>query len=84
MAKFAPLYVGQHAAFESYGKKPAYFDPDQLYDLDADPDEMVNLANDPRFQEVLESMKAIFQQHLSNLPGTFGEFKTSDELDDRY
>jgi arylsulfatase A-like enzyme len=63
---------GGQAENESYGKKPGYFDPDQLYDLEADPNEMVNLANDPAYSEILDEMKAELQKYLDTLPGKFG------------
>ncbi|NND09158.1 MAG: sulfatase-like hydrolase/transferase [Saprospiraceae bacterium] len=72
---FSAIPGGQSAEYESYGKKPAYFDPDQLYDLEEDPNEMVNLANDPEYQEVLTGMKKEMQSYLKDLPGTFGELK---------
>ena len=34
-------------------------DPDQLFDLDADPHERINLANDPRHAEAYAKLKAI-------------------------
>ena len=34
-------------------------DPDQLFDLDADPHERINLANDPRHAEAYAGLKAI-------------------------
>lgn len=55
----------------SYGKYPAYFDPDQLYDIDADPNEQVNLANDPAYQSQLEEMKAELRKYVERLPGNF-------------
>jgi len=62
---------GGDAEHRSYGKKSGYFDLDQLYDLEADPDEMVNLVDDPGHQEVLKEMKAELQKYLDDLPGKF-------------
>ena len=62
---------GGHAENQSYGKKPGYFDPDQLYDLAADPNEMNNLANDPEYSEILLEMKTELQKYLDDLPGKF-------------
>lgn len=53
---------------------PHYYDEDQLYHLEADPTEQNNLAEDPRFEEVLADMKTELTKHLSKAPGTFGEF----------
>lgn len=55
----------------SYGKLPGYFDPDQLYDLEADPGELVNLAGNPEYQTVLDDMKNELQKYIEKLPGTF-------------
>ena len=66
---------GRGAELESYGKKPGYFDADQLYDLEADPDEMVNLAKNGDFQDVLTDLKMEMSKYLNNLPGKFGELK---------
>lgn len=65
----------QGNALKHYAKN--YFDSDQLYDLENDPKEQKNLANDPQYQNQLLKMKAILKQYLNKVPGTFGEFKTS-------
>jgi arylsulfatase A-like enzyme len=62
---------GGHAENHSYGKKPGYFDPDQLYDLAADPGEMNNLATNPEYGEILLQLKAELQKYLDDLPGKF-------------
>jgi arylsulfatase A-like enzyme len=62
---------GGQAEHGSYGKLPGYFDPDQLYDLEADPGEKVNLAGNPEYGEVLIEMKAVLQEYLDVLPGKF-------------
>ena len=73
-APFSHLEVvpgGGQAENETYGKKPGYFDPDQLYDIDADPDEMVNLANRPEYKDKLKELKSELQKYIENLPGKF-------------
>jgi arylsulfatase A-like enzyme len=62
---------GGHAENQSYGTKPGYFDPDQLYDLSSDPNEMHNLAADPAYQDTLLDLKAELRKYLENLPGKF-------------
>jgi hypothetical protein len=62
---------GGHAENQSYGQKPGYFDPDQLYDLSTDPDELKNLAADPAYQEILLELKAELRKYLDDLPGKF-------------
>jgi arylsulfatase A-like enzyme len=56
---------------------PAYFDPDQLYDLRTDPDEQRNLANDPQYATKLDEMKQRLNVYLQSLPGGFAELKPS-------
>ena len=58
----------------SSGEFPAYFDPDQLYDLEADPWEQQNLAGDPRCAEIVARMQDTLRRELTRLPHTFGEF----------
>ena len=64
-------------AWQSHHKH--FFDKDQLYDLENDPDETVNLAYDPKYSGVLKEMKRKLRQECVNLPGTFAEFKTIDD-----
>ncbi|HCO96574.1 MAG TPA: sulfatase [Phycisphaerales bacterium] len=62
-------------ALRHYAKN--YFAPDQLYDLENDPEEQNNLADSPGYKNVLLEMKSLLKEHLKSVPGTFGEFKTS-------
>ena len=62
---------GGNAEHESYGSRPGYFDPDQLYDLEKDPGEEANLAGHPDYQEILEEMKETLKVYTENLPGKF-------------
>ena len=55
-------------AIEAY---PSYFDPDQLFDIEQDPDERHNLADDPAYAEVLAMMKARLQLHLDTFNHPF-------------
>lgn len=65
----------QGNALKHYAKN--YFDPDQLYDLENDPEEQNNLADNPKYVNVLREMRFLLKEHLDNVPGTFGEFKPS-------
>jgi arylsulfatase A-like enzyme len=60
--------------WKAMDKHPHYFDEDQLYNLNRDPEETVNLAEKPGYQEELEKMKAELNRYVKNLPGDFGEF----------
>ncbi len=62
---------GGIAEHGSYGTRPGYFDADQLYDLEADPGEEVNLAGDPDYQEILGKMKEELKGYTKSLPGRF-------------
>ncbi len=62
---------GGQAEHESYGKLPGYFDNDQLYNLETDPGELNNLANNPDYQKKLMEMKKELQTYLDDLPGKF-------------
>jgi len=66
---------GAHAEHSTTGKKPHYYDPDQLFNLADDPGENSNLAGDPAYAEKLAEMKELMRRHVQNLPGVFGEFK---------
>jgi arylsulfatase A-like enzyme len=50
---------------------PSYFDPDQLFDLEQDPDEQRNLAEDPAHAAVLALMKERLQRHLDTFDHPF-------------
>ncbi len=62
---------GGQAENETYGVLPGYFDTDQLYDLEKDPKEQVNLADDPQYEEILQEMKNALKGFTSDLPGKF-------------
>ena len=56
--------------------KPCYFDEDQIFDLDKDPQEVSNLFNDPEKKSLVKQMKRSLIQNLQKMPGTYAEFKT--------
>jgi len=58
---------------------PAYFDPDQLYNLEEDPDEQNNLANHPEYAAVLKRMQQALKQQLETVPGGFPDFVSARE-----
>ncbi len=53
---------------------PNYFDFDQMYDLQVDPFEQVNLACYPQYQQTLATLQSLLSGHLRALPHRFGEF----------
>jgi arylsulfatase A-like enzyme len=66
-----PLNLQETAA----ARHPAYPDADQLYDLEKDPDEQVNLAGNAQYAQTLAEMKARLKEFLDTFPRPFGEFK---------
>jgi arylsulfatase A-like enzyme len=54
---------------------PAYYDMDQLYDLEKDPQEQSNLAANPEYADVLARMKKMIADEMEDMPRPFGEFK---------
>lgn len=62
---------GGDAEHATYGNKSGFFDANQLYDLESDPEEENNLANDAEYEKVLEEMKLEMQSYLDELPGKF-------------
>ncbi len=62
---------GGQAENETYGKKPGYFDADQLYNIQEDPDELNNLADNSEFGKILDDLKAELKSYIADLPGSF-------------
>jgi arylsulfatase A-like enzyme len=50
---------------------PHYFAPDQLYDLETDPYEQINLVDDPGSAEMLNRLKHALSDHLATIPRDF-------------
>ncbi|MCK4921755.1 MAG: sulfatase-like hydrolase/transferase [Bacteroidales bacterium] len=59
-------------------KYPAYFDADQLYNLEEDPNEQNNLAAIPEYLDIMNEMKEELQIYIDKLPGGFAEFKEDE------
>lgn len=51
--------------------KPHYFDPEQLYNLDADPFERHNLIHDPACTEILKELREMLHRITDTLPGPY-------------
>ena len=47
----------------------------ELYDANADPWNMKNLADDPKYAEKMQEMKAELVKYLNKLPGSFADLK---------
>lgn len=68
---FSLVPGGEQAENESYGKLPAYFDRDQLYNIKLDPFEQRNLISDEDHEEIFGELKKELLDHLSTMPGRF-------------
>lgn len=53
---------------------PAFYYPDQLYDMDIDPHEVVNYSTLPEYADVLADMKGRTRRWLRTFDNPFGEF----------
>jgi N-sulfoglucosamine sulfohydrolase len=47
---------------------------EELYDLDSDPAEMINLSADSDYQEVLTTMRSILDEHMEETDDPFRHF----------
>ena len=72
-----PYYVrNQHLGYHSGIYNKDYFDKDQLYDLNNDPDEKNNICNSNT--EEVEKMKRLLVEYLRSFPGRpYGEMVRS-------
>ncbi|MFR9545389.1 MAG: sulfatase-like hydrolase/transferase [Rikenellaceae bacterium] len=55
---------------------PAYYDDDQLYDIENDYNEQHNLYSEEEYAETREKMRSLMQDFISKLPYDFGEYKS--------
>lgn len=62
---------GGAAEASSTGKLPGYYDADQLYDLESDPGELNNIAQDSQYSDVLAEMKKELTIFTGTLAGEF-------------
>lgn len=67
------LVANSHLGFNSSKHNPNYFQADQLYDLENDPQEKTNVLD--QHPEVVADLKARLKKHLTSFPNRpFGEF----------
>lgn len=62
---------GGGAEHNAYLNHPNFSEPDQLYDLKNDPEEKVNLINNPKYANKLKELKAELKKYIASLPGKF-------------
>ncbi|MER2491796.1 sulfatase family protein [Catenovulum sediminis] len=65
--------------YNAHELHPHYFDFDQLYNLEQDPKEQHNLANNPEYASILTDLKKRLSLYVTPMPHDFGEFKKSTE-----
>lgn len=68
---------GGDAEFKATLRYKSYTDRNQLYDLSKDPTEQNNLFGKPGYEKITKQLQQELIDHLKDLPGTFGEFKTN-------
>ncbi len=64
--------------------KPSYFAPNQLYNLEQDPNERVNVVDDPAYADVVRDMQAELAKITSDLSGPFPMEVPAFMRSDRY
>ncbi len=67
-----PYYVALRQGKYKYIHYLAGNEPEELYDLQDDPEELTNLATESRLQETLEGMRTALQEELRNADAKFG------------
>ncbi len=72
-------YISRSGIGVRGAKHPGFFEEDQLYDLDKDPDEMKNLVGDPKYKEKIKQMKKLLMQSIKKQGRPFGEFVPGDD-----
>lgn len=77
---YAPNYLNMEKQAHSsiaMEKFPAYFDANQLYNLEKDPYEQKNLAYEPTFQAELTRLQNVLADHLSTFDNVYSLADTS-------
>ena len=69
----------EHVRFHADRDFPGYYDYDQLYDLQADPRQKVNLAAAPAYAGRLRDMQERLRRYSQTLLHPFGEFRPSTD-----
>ena len=67
-------YIGRMGIGTRGADRPGFWDADQLYDLQADPGELTNLAADPKYADQLQSLRETLTGCIQSIGRPFGEF----------
>jgi arylsulfatase A-like enzyme len=70
----AMSYIGRLGIGTRGADRPGFWDGDQLYDLEADPEEMKNVSKDPKHVAILTKMRGFLRADLKSMGRPFGEF----------
>ena len=70
----AMSYIGRLGIGTRGADRPGFWDGDQLYDLQADPNELKNLDTDPLYADQLKTMRELLTAELNSHGRPFGEF----------
>ena len=70
----AMSYIGRLGIGTRGADRPGFWDGDQLYDLEADPEEMKNVSQDPKHVAILAKMRGFLRADLKSMGRPFGEF----------
>jgi hypothetical protein len=62
---------GGGAEHNAYINHPNFTETDQLYDLSNDPNEQINLINNPAYSDKLKMLKEELNKYTNSLPGKF-------------
>jgi arylsulfatase A-like enzyme len=62
---------GEKLEKHAYSIMPHYFDENQLYDLSNDPEEKINLADDPAYSETYKELQELLRMELARLSDNF-------------
>ena len=73
-AHFSRIPGGVPLEYDAAQLQPHFFEADQLYHLEMDPGEQINLYGDEQFSDVRNELRALLQEFVRALPGDFGEF----------
>lgn len=67
-------YIGNLGIGTRGAERPGFWDADQLYNLQSDPDEQVNLVADSRYADELKRLRVMLVADLKVIGRPFGEF----------
>lgn len=67
-------YIGRMGIGTRGAERPGFWDADQLYNLQTDPDEQANLASDSRYADQMQRLRELLTTSLRSVGRPFGEF----------